>query len=94
MVAGQALQFFLAGFETVSAILSFSLYELCIQPDIQDKLRTEILENIKQYNGITYEGLSEMKYLDMCVAGMKTLSWQIRKSSFYFQNVFSLTRFI
>lgn len=77
MVAGQALQFFAAGFETVSAILSFTLYELCIQPEIQDKLRVEVLENIKQHNGITYEGLSEMKYLDMCVSGIKQLFFYI-----------------
>lgn len=73
MVAGQALQFFAAGFETVSGILSFTLYELCIQPEIQNKLRDEILKNIKHYNGITYDGVSEMKYLDMCVAGINLL---------------------
>lgn len=67
---GQAIQFFLAGFETVSSTLSFLLYELCIQPDIQERLRKEILDSIKENNGLTYEGLFGMKYLDMCVSGM------------------------
>ncbi|XP_066150434.1 cytochrome P450 6k1-like [Euwallacea fornicatus] len=68
VIAGQAMQLFIAGFETVSSILSFSLYELCIQPEIQEKLRSEIFETIEKYNDeLTYEGVSEMKYLDMCI---------------------------
>ncbi|XP_066251814.1 cytochrome P450 6k1-like [Euwallacea similis] len=68
VMAGQAVQLFFAGFETVSSVLSFTLYELSIQPEIQEHLRREILENMEKYNGeLTYEGVSEMKYMDMCV---------------------------
>ncbi|XP_018561043.1 cytochrome P450 6k1-like [Anoplophora glabripennis] len=66
-VVAQAVQFFVAGYETSSSTLSFTLYELSLQPKIQTKLREEILNNIKQYNGITYEGLKQMKYMDMCI---------------------------
>lgn len=69
VVGAEALQFFVAGFETISSTLSFTLYELCIHPEIQDKVREEVLENIKRHDGITYEGMAEMTYLDMCVAG-------------------------
>lgn len=65
---GQAIQFFGAGFETVAATLSFTLYELCVNPDIQEKLRKEILESIQKNNGVTYEALHELKYLDMCIS--------------------------
>lgn len=68
MVA-QAVQFFAAGFETTSSTISYTLHELCLQPKVQDKLREEILSNIKKYNGVTYEGLKEMKYMEMCIFG-------------------------
>ncbi|KAJ8976489.1 hypothetical protein NQ317_008464 [Molorchus minor] len=67
-VIGHAIQIFLAGFETTSSTIAFTLYELCIHPDMQDKLRNEIITNIKENNGIiTYEGIQNMNYLDMCV---------------------------
>ncbi|CAG9766996.1 unnamed protein product [Ceutorhynchus assimilis] len=68
VLLGQAIQFFLAGFETTGSILSFTLYELCLDQEIQEKLREEIFEITKKHNNsITYESISEMKYLDMCV---------------------------
>ncbi|KAJ8951052.1 hypothetical protein NQ318_003748 [Aromia moschata] len=66
-VVAQAVQFFAAGFETTSSTMAFMLYELCLHPEMQDKLRQEIMDSIKNNNGITYEGILEMKYLDMCV---------------------------
>ncbi|CAG9766997.1 unnamed protein product [Ceutorhynchus assimilis] len=66
-LVAHAFQFYLAGFETISSTLSFTLYELCIRPDIQTRLRTEILESIEKTKTITYDEVAEMKYLDMCV---------------------------
>lgn len=68
MVA-QAGQFFVAGFETTSSTMAFTLYELCLHPNIQQKLREEIQNSIRKNNGITYESLLDMKYLHMCVSG-------------------------
>ncbi|KAJ8951056.1 hypothetical protein NQ318_003752 [Aromia moschata] len=65
-VVAQAAQFFSAGFETTSSVMAFTLYELCIHPEIQQRLREEIQNSIKDNNGLTYEGISDMKYLDMC----------------------------
>ncbi|KAJ8957039.1 hypothetical protein NQ314_006616 [Rhamnusium bicolor] len=70
-VVAQAIQFFAAGFETTSTTIAFTLYELCVQPQLQDKLRCEIINNIKENNGITYEALQNMKILEMCI--METL---------------------
>lgn len=66
---GQTLQMFTAGFETISGTISFSLYEFCKNRQIQDKLREEIQSCIKAHNGLTYECINEMKYLNMCVQG-------------------------
>uniref|UniRef100_A0A1B0GBF4 C3H1-type domain-containing protein n=1 Tax=Glossina morsitans morsitans TaxID=37546 RepID=A0A1B0GBF4_GLOMM len=61
----QAIVFFLAGFDTSSATMSFCLYELALNPDIQRKLREEILTVLEKYNSqITYESLKEMTYLE------------------------------
>ncbi|KAJ8951080.1 hypothetical protein NQ318_003778 [Aromia moschata] len=68
-VVSQALMFFVAGFETTSSAIAFSLYELCINPDIQERLRAEIMESIRENDGVNYDSLQEMHYLDMCVSG-------------------------
>ena len=46
--------------------MTFSTYELALNQDIQDRLRTEIQEVLDKYNGeVTYDAIKEMKYLDM-----------------------------
>nr|QLL22071.1 cytochrome P450 [Tribolium confusum] len=67
-VVAQAAQFFVAGFETTSSTIAFTLYELCLHPHIQQKLRAEISSCIKEHGGITYEAIQDMKYLQMCVS--------------------------
>lgn len=67
-LAAQAFVFFAAGFETSSSVISFTMYELALQPKIQDKVRKEINTVIAKYGGqITYEGIMEMTYMEMVV---------------------------
>lgn len=42
---------------------------MAINPDIQDKLRNEILSSIEEHGWVTYDTLNEMKYLSKCVMG-------------------------
>ncbi|XP_049788169.1 probable cytochrome P450 6a13 isoform X1 [Schistocerca cancellata] len=68
-VAAQAFLFFLAGFETSSTTMSFALYELALNPDVQKRLQEEVDATMKKNNGqLTYEAISEMSYLDKVVA--------------------------
>ncbi|VEN53746.1 unnamed protein product [Callosobruchus maculatus] len=66
-VIAQAVQFFLAGFETTSSAISYTLYELCKHPKYQNTLREEIKATVAKDGDITYENLMGMKYLDMCI---------------------------
>ena len=69
-VAAQAFMFFAAGFETAATTISFCLYELALNPDIQDRLRNEIDTVLKKHGGsVTYEGIQEMSYLDKTISG-------------------------
>ena len=42
-IIAQSIVFLLAGYETSSNTLSFTLYHLAVNPDVQDKLRKEII---------------------------------------------------
>ncbi|KAJ4429422.1 hypothetical protein ANN_21591 [Periplaneta americana] len=65
----QVFFFLLAGFETSSTTLCFSLYELALHPDIQQRVREEIARVLAPHqNKLTYDNLQELHYLDMVVA--------------------------
>ncbi len=66
-IIAQAVIFLLAGFETSSNTLGFTLYHLVVEPDIQDKLRTEIKEAMEtNAKKPLYEVAQNIEYLD-CV---------------------------
>ncbi|KAH8301480.1 hypothetical protein KR059_004245, partial [Drosophila kikkawai] len=66
-MAAQSFVFFFAGFETSSSTMSFCLYELALQQDIQDRLREEI-ETVLSGGALTYDAIAEMTYLDQVVS--------------------------
>jgi cytochrome P450 family 6 len=70
LFVAQAFQFMLGGYETSATTLSFALYELALHPEIQQRLREEILQVLNKHNGeLTYDGIQEMSYLDRVVSG-------------------------
>nr|WDY85978.1 cytochrome P450 6HY4 [Pagiophloeus tsushimanus] len=67
-IINEAFLFYLAGFETSSSTMTFALFELARNPDIQEKLRTDILTTLEKHGGnITYDAVMEMEYLDKVI---------------------------
>jgi cytochrome P450 len=70
LFVGQAFVFLLAGYEASAGALNFALYELALHPEIQQRLRAEILQVLSKHDGkLTYDGVQEMLYLDRVVLG-------------------------
>lgn len=66
--------FFFAGFETSSSTMAFCLYELALNPDIQEEVRREIDTVLDKHGGnFTYESLFEMEYLEKVVDGKRSV---------------------
>lgn len=69
-ISAQAFLFFLAGFETSSTLMSYALYELSLHQDIQQKLRDEIDNVFKKFNGeFSYDAMQEMTYMEPVLNG-------------------------
>uniref|UniRef100_A0A0K8TVS7 unspecific monooxygenase n=1 Tax=Epiphyas postvittana TaxID=65032 RepID=A0A0K8TVS7_EPIPO len=69
LLAAQGFFFFLAGVEPAAAGMFGTLMELGKSPDILKKVQQEIDETMEKYDGkMTYEIVSEMKYLDQVLS--------------------------
>lgn len=69
LLVAQAAIFFTAGFESSSATMSFALYELARNPQVQQKLRQEIQEALNENEGkITQQLVESMEYLQMIIS--------------------------
>ncbi|RZF46375.1 hypothetical protein LSTR_LSTR007908 [Laodelphax striatellus] len=68
LLAANTFIFFIAGFETTATTLTFCLFELSQNQEIQDKLRKEVQATVERHGAINYESTKEMEYLDRVIA--------------------------
>lgn len=61
--------FFLAGFETSATSMTFVLYELAKNMDIQRRARNEINTVLEKYGVLSYESMMEMSYIEQIING-------------------------
>lgn len=67
-LAAQVFIFFFAGFETSSSTMTFFLYEMAKNPDVQAKVRQEIEQTLAKNGGeMTYDVAMELHYLDQAI---------------------------
>jgi cytochrome P450 family 6 len=48
--------------------MTFALYELSIDEELQEKARHSVLEAVKKHGGLTYDAVADMKFLEQCVS--------------------------
>lgn len=69
-IAAQCFVFFLAGYETSSTTMTFCIYELVHNPEIQEKVREEINSVLAKHGGnLTYEATLDMHYMEKVING-------------------------
>lgn len=67
-LAAESFLVYAGGFETSSTLVTFTLYELALNPEIQERLREEIRTSVSENDGnLTYEMLFNAKYLDQVI---------------------------
>ncbi|KFB39403.1 hypothetical protein ZHAS_00006840 [Anopheles sinensis] len=66
-VVAQAFVFFLGGFETSSTTMSYCLYELSLNEEIQQRARECVQDAVRKHGGLTYDALMDMPYIDQCI---------------------------
>ncbi|XP_054261599.1 cytochrome P450 6k1-like [Macrosteles quadrilineatus] len=59
-----ATTFFIEGFETASMVASSTIYELAMNPDVQEKLYDEVKSMYNENEDIDYETVTNSPYLD------------------------------
>ncbi|KAL1441720.1 hypothetical protein MTO96_008437 [Rhipicephalus appendiculatus] len=68
-VMAQCLLFFIAGQETTSRVIAYTLYLLAIHPDVQTKLRKEVDECFATHGGHpNLEAVTKLKYLHCVIS--------------------------
>lgn len=69
-IAAQVFLFYLAGFETSANTISFAMYYLAKNQEIQNKVRSEMLTVLKANNNdLSYEALADMRYTEKVIYG-------------------------
>lgn len=67
-LAAESFLVYAGGFETSSTLITFTMYELALNSEIQERLRQEINFGLEENEGkLTYDVLLGFKYLDMVI---------------------------
>lgn len=77
-IAANSFVFFIGGYETTSLTLSYCLYELALNQEIQEKLLAKILQAYNKNGGkIDFNSFHDMPYLDAVISGKKQATFHI-----------------
>lgn len=78
-IAAQAFVFFIAGFETSSTAMTYALYELSLNQEVQERARQSVREVLEKHKGVwSYEAVLDMTYIEQCINGELSYLYKIR----------------
>lgn len=67
-LCAQVFLFYLAGSETSTSTVAYTMYELTQNEDVMARAHEDIKETLDRFEGeISYEAIMEMKFIDLCV---------------------------
>ena len=66
-VIAEMILFLMAGYDTSSNVLTLSCYHLAIYPEIQEKVVEEIQRVCQSPDGVTYDEIKDMTYLEAVI---------------------------
>ncbi|XP_050037602.1 cytochrome P450 3A12-like isoform X2 [Dermacentor andersoni] len=67
-VMANCISFFVAGFETTATALAYTAYLLARHPNIQGRLREEVMGVLKRDGIFTYDNVFSMKYMEQVIS--------------------------
>jgi len=89
-IIANLLLFFIAGFETTKSFLIFALYNLALNPQVQDKLLDEILKTQDSDENFSYESVNGMEYLEKFTNGEINIILNQKLNDFFHKFYFCL----
>lgn len=79
-IASQTFIFISGGSETTATVLSFVLFELAMNPELQIKVQQEISDVLSSHD-FNYDAVKKMKYLEQFIYGNIKYQKQIKSCS-------------
>lgn len=69
-ISAHAFLFFVGGYESTSTTMSFCLYELAKNQEIQQRAYEDIVSALDKHHGqLTYDSVADMRYVESCIKG-------------------------
>nr|XP_053627662.1 cytochrome P450 9e2-like [Cherax quadricarinatus] len=72
-IIAQSMLFLMAGYDTTANTLAFTAFHVAKHPHIQQRLREEVQNIVKEHGSLTYQAIMEAQYLDACISGSQRL---------------------
>lgn len=67
-IAAQVFIFYIAGSETSSTTIAYTIYELTQNEELMTRACDDVMAALEKHNGeLNYESLNDMKFIDLCI---------------------------
>lgn len=67
-IAAQVFIFYIAGSESSSSAVAYTLYELTQNEELMERAQVDVKETLEKHNGeMSYDAIMDMKFIDLCM---------------------------